>query len=121
MKTGVAANLSRHYQNDAREFFQLLVLLLEGALPDATQIERRGALWGKKRAFRVTVELDDYEYALEDAARGLQATRRHVVRGIALKTETLPVSEWIAELGAALEKRAQANQQAHDALAQWLT
>lgn len=116
MKAGVAAELARHHQSDAREFFQLLVLLLEGALPEVTVVERRGAFLGKKRPVRVTVALDDYEYALEDTSRQLVAMRRHIVRGIALKTEDIEVAQWIEALSAALEERARSGAKAREAL-----
>jgi hypothetical protein len=121
LEIGVAAELNRHYSRGAREFLELLALLLEDALPDETTVERRGGLLARKRVARLDVELDAYRYALEATGRGsLRATRTHIVRGIALKTEELAMPEWIAALGAALEARARNSAAAHEALARLL-
>jgi hypothetical protein len=120
LQIGVAADLAKRYEADQREFFASLAALLEGALPNETQVERRGGLLSKKTLFRVTVTLDENRYALEDGSRGnLLATRTHIVRGIALKTEELPVAEWIGELIAAIEARARHSQAAREALSKF--
>lgn len=48
------------------------------------------------------------------------AKRTRVVRGIALKTEELPVAAWLEEVGLALEVEAHSNQAAHEALSKWV-
>lgn len=118
VKFGVAATLSKQYAADQRDFLELLAQMLEGALPQETQIERRGGLFAKKVVRRVVVAMGENRYALEDPGHGpLRATRTHVVRGIALKTEEIAVQDWLAELGAALDERARTSAQAREALA----
>ena len=117
VKFGVAAALSKQYAADQREFLGLLAQMLEGALPGEVEIARKGGLFSKKTVQRATVTMGDYRYALEDPGRGpLLASRIRVVRGIALKTETIPVEEWLAELGAALDERAVKSAAAREAL-----
>jgi len=121
VKFGVAATLSKQYAADQRMFLELLVQMLEGALPGEVEIGRKGGLFYKKTVQRVTVSFGDYRYTLEDPGRGpLAATRMRIVRGIALKTESIPVEEWLAELGAALDERATTGAAAREALARMI-
>ncbi len=117
LKFGVAAALSKQYGADQRAFLEMLASMLDAALPGEVEIERRGGLFSKKTVARVTVPLADNRYSLEDPGRGnLRATRTRVVRGIALKTEELPMQEWVTEIGAFLDERARTSQAAREAL-----
>jgi len=121
VKFGVAATLSKQYAADQRMFLGLLAQMLEGALPGEAEIVKKGGLFARKTVQRVVVSMGDYKYQLEDPGRGpLVATRVRVVRGIALKTETIPVDEWISELGAALDERARSSASAREALARMI-
>ena len=117
-EVGVAGALGRAYAQDARTFLPLLAQVLQGALPDETQVERRGGLFQRDKPVRkVTVTLGDQTYTLEDAGRGpLAAQRAKAVRGITLKTEALPVEEWLADLSAEIAARAQQSEKAFFAL-----
>lgn len=118
LKFGVAATLSKQYAADQREFLELLASMLQGALPEEAEIVRRGGLFSKKTIAKVVVTFGDYRYTLEDPGRGpLQATRTRIVRGIALKTEPVPVETWLAELSANLDERARTSATAREALA----
>lgn len=117
MKLGVAAELSRAYNRDGRDFFQGLVLMLQNALPDETIVEMRGGWFSKKTPQRVIVDLGEDRLSLEAPEHGsLRATRTHVVRGIALKTEEIGIEEWLQTLGTILDERAKNSQNARDAL-----
>jgi hypothetical protein len=121
VKFGVAATLSKQYAADQRMFLGLLAQMLESALPDEIEIGRKGGLFAKKTVQRVIVTLGENRYTLEDPGRGpLMATRTRIVRGIALKTETVPVEEWLADLGAALDERAGSSAAAREALARMI-
>jgi len=121
VRFGVAAALSKQYAADQRVFLDLLAQMLESALPNETEIGRRGGLFSKKTVQRVTVQMGDNRYTLEDPGRGpLQATRTHIVRGIALKTEPIPVQTWLEELGAALDAHARTNAAAREALSRMI-
>jgi hypothetical protein len=118
VKFGVAATLSRQYAADQRAFLEMLARLLEGAMPDETEVMRRGGLFAKKTVQKVMVTLGENRYTLEDPGRGpLQAARVRVVRGIALKTETISVEAWVDELSAYVDARARTDQAAREALA----
>src|SRR5947209_6467102 len=118
VKFGVAAALTKQYSADQREFLERLAQMLENALADATEITRRGGLFSKKTVQSVTVTFGENRYTLEDRGRGpLHAVRTHVVRGIALKSEEIPVQEWLEELSLLLEQQARTSQAAREALA----
>jgi len=117
-EVGVAGALAHAYAQDARTFLPLLAQVLTSALPDETQVERRGGLFQREKPVRkVTVALGDSIYTLEDLGRGpLAAQRAKVVRGITLKTEAVPVEDWLADLSAHVASRAQQNEKAFFAL-----
>jgi hypothetical protein len=118
VKFGVAAELSKQYAADQRSFLENLATLLESVLPQETEITRKGGLFSKKTVQRITVTLSENRFILEDVGRGaLQAARVRVVRGIALKTESIPVEEWVTALSDHIDERARTNQAARDALA----
>jgi hypothetical protein len=115
-RVGVSAALAKSYTADEREFLALLGTLMESALDTETRIERRGFFSGGS-IHRIVIALGDYTYVIEDPGRGpLIAARKRVVRGVALKSEEMPVPEWIDALGAAIEARATTSQRARDAL-----
>jgi hypothetical protein len=120
LKFSLAAALSRQYAEDQRGFMTTVAVMLELALPGETEVIRRGGLFSKKTVGQLNVTLGEYRYSLHDPGRGpLKATRAHIVRGIALKTEETPMEEWIAEVGAALNEQAKRNAEARDALARF--
>lgn len=122
MQIGVAAYLAKTYGEDERDFLESAALMLERALPDATLVERGGAFWRRSRPVeRLTVSLGEDEFILEKPDNApLSASIRRRVRGIALKTETVPMAAWIARLSAALSARAAQSREAREALEAWL-
>ena len=96
--------------------------MLERALPDATQIERGGAFWSKTRPVKnLKVTLGEREFRLvSEAGAPLAASIRRSVRGVALKTEAVPIADWIARLSAAMSERAAQSREAREALENWL-
>lgn len=121
LNLGVAAALGKQYAADQRTFLETLAPMLESALPDETVIERRGGLFARKTVQHIVVTLDEFRYTLADAGRGpLHASRTRIVRGIALKTEEVPMEEWLAGLGTALDQRANSSAAAREALARMI-
>ena len=121
LKIGVAAELAKRYGEEGRDFMNGLATMLENALPEATQIERGGGWFGPKKLQRIIITLDDMRYVLAAPERGsLQASCTHIVRGIALKTESFTVAEWLEVLGAALQERARTHRATREALANWV-
>lgn len=118
VRFGVAAELSKQYAADERQFLERLAGMLENALPGEIDVTRKGGLFSKKTVQRVSVTMGDHRYLLEDMGRGpLQAARLKIVRGIALKTEVMTVADWLTELGELLDERARTSAQTRAALA----
>ncbi len=115
---GVAGALATNYANDAKTFLPLLAAVLNASLPQETEVERKGGWFQKEKPIsKLTVTLGDEIYILEDLGRGpLSAQRVKVVRGIKLKTEPLPVDQWLAELSQIISARAKHSEQAFFAL-----
>jgi hypothetical protein len=116
LRLGVAAALVRIYTADQRMFVERLARMLETALPSAVRVERGGWPWASKTVRRVTIDLGDQRYALA-ADTTVQASRTLRVRGIALKTEVLPVAQWLADLERAVDAHAGASDESRTALA----
>lgn len=115
---GLAGALAHSYAQDARGFLPLLAIVLQGAMPAETTVERKGGLFQKKKPVRkVTVTLGDQVYTLEDPGQGpLDAHRIKIVRGIVLKTEPMPIETWLADLSEEISARAGRNEKALFAL-----
>jgi len=119
----VLASSLRADLSDTKLFLSALAEKLSGALPAQTQVERKGSLFSKEKpVHRVSVELGEHRYIIEHGGHGgLRASRSKVVRGIALKTDELPVDSWIDELSRDLSSHAARNSQARMALERLLT
>jgi hypothetical protein len=103
---------------DTRTFMEALAVKLEEALPGQVAIEREGGLFQKEhRVKRISVDLQDRHYELERIHSGVEARTAHQVRGIKLKTDVVPLPEWIDTLARHLATYAESNAQARAALA----
>jgi hypothetical protein len=120
LKFSVSAALSRQYADDQRGFLNTVAVMMELAMPGATEIEHRGGWFSRKTIGKLTVRIGESRYSLEDSGQGpLKAHRLHIVRGIALKTDELYVEDWIAEVGEALNEQLRHNASAREALAKF--
>ena len=111
---------------DARDLPALLGGLatwLEDSVPHLVSVERKraGLLDSHKVVVRITCRLGDDTYVLEREGGGASARRARTVRGITLKTETLSLSDWIAQLGSALMSQAEVSEAATQRLRDLLT
>jgi hypothetical protein len=117
----LAASL-RADATDTAAFLEALAARLEGALPDRVEVQRKGGLFGGgKRVRRIAVRLGDTHYEIEGDGGAAVARKRNVVRGIALKSEELPVEAWIEALSADLLVLAQSSERGRAALERLLT
>src|SRR4051795_7275855 len=117
----LAASL-RADASDTAAFLEALAARLEGALPGQVEVQRKGGLFGGgKRVRRIAVRLGDTHYEIEGDGGPPVARRRNVVRGIALKTEELPVDAWIEALSADLLALAQTSERGRAALERLIT
>lgn len=117
----LAASL-RADTTDLTAFLEALAVKLEGALPDATTVTRQNKLFAREHPVReILVTLGEYQYRIARNAQGPLVTRRaKVVRGIVLKTEQLPMEQWIEELAIVLAEQAGQSAQARAALERFL-
>ena len=104
--------------SDLKSFMEALATKLEGALPTRTTVERKGGgLFSKeKRVHQIFVDMGDTRFALKTDGGRVECTRGKSVRGIVLKTEQLPLDEWIDDLSRVLTDEAQRSEQARLAL-----
>ena len=116
-----AASL-RADSTDVKAFLEALATKLEGSLPNSTAVTRHSGLFSREHPVKeITVTLGDYQYRIGRERQGpLVALRAKVVRGIVLKTEQLPVEQWIDELAGALAQTATQSAQARAALERFL-
>ncbi len=122
MRTELFAASLRADKADLRTFLEALAVKMEGSLPDYTRVTRQGSIFSRERTVKeVMVSLGDYQYRIGRERQGpLVAVRAHVVRGIVLKTEQIPVDQWIEELSEALAQLAGYSAQSRAALERFL-
>lgn len=114
----VLASSLRADAGDLKAFMEALASKLEGALPSQTTVVRKGGglFSGAKRVERILVDLGDYRYELQSSGSRVQPSRSKAVRGIVLKTEQVPLDDWIDELSRQLTEEAERSEQARLAL-----
>jgi hypothetical protein len=116
----LAASL-RADSTDLKAFMEALATKLQGSLPNQTTVQRQSGLFAKEHPVKeIAVTLGDYQYRIKRERGPLLAERVKVVRGIVLKTEQIPLEQWIDELAAALAQEAANSFQARVALEQFL-
>jgi hypothetical protein len=122
MRTELFAASLRADKADLKTFLEALAVKMEGSLPDYTRVTRRGSIFSRERTVKeVMVSLGDYQYRIGRERQGpLVAVRAHVVQGIVLKTEQIPVDQWIEELSEALAQLAGHSAQSRAALERFL-
>ena len=125
VRLGVSANLARYYATEGRGLLAPLATLLRNTLGERVELFMAGGFLSKKVLSGVAFTLGEWRYALEDGGGDpksgpLVAKRIRVVRGVALKTDELPVAQWLEEVGLALEVEAQQNEETHAALSKWV-
>ncbi|HUY79723.1 MAG TPA: hypothetical protein VMV29_23325 [Ktedonobacterales bacterium] len=118
MRFELLASSLRADANDAGAFMEALAEKLGGALPQRARVERGGGMFSHKHPVRrIALNLGDYEYVVvADGGGALSAARTHLVRGIALKSESLGLDEWIETLAAELTQLADRSAQDRAAL-----
>jgi len=117
----LAASL-RADSSDTKAFLEALATKLEGSLPDRTTVTRHSSLFSREHPVKeIAVVLGDYQYRIGRERQGpIMAQRAKVVRGIVLKTEQIPMEQWIEELAGELAQVAASSAQARSALERFL-
>jgi len=117
----LAASL-RADSTDNKAFLEALATKLAGSLPNQTTVIRQSSIFSRERPVKeITVTMGDYQYRIGREKQGPIVTQRaKVVRGIVLKTEQIPMDQWIDELADALAHEAADSAQARIALERFL-
>lgn len=117
-----AASL-RADSTDIKAFLEALAVKLEGSLPNQTQVKRQRSIFSREHPVNeIVVTLGDYQYRImRERQSPLITFRTKVVRGIVLKTDQIPMEQWIEELAESLAREAAQSAQAHRALARFLS
>jgi len=112
------ASSLRADSTDLTAFVEALATKLEGALPAQTRVDRRssGLFSRAKRVHRISVDMGDVRYEITSGDGRVEPTRCKAVRGVVLKTERLPLDEWIDDLSRRLTDEAAQSEQARLAL-----
>jgi hypothetical protein len=107
---------------DVKAFLEALANKLQGALPNQTSVTRHSSLFSREHPVKeIMVTLGDDQYRIARERQGpLMASRAKVVRGIVLKTDQIPVEQWIEELAEGLALEAARSAQALAALEKFL-
>lgn len=116
-----AASL-RASSGDLDVFVEVLAEKLEQALPGRVVVERRPVRRFSKdrRVSRIEVAFGDERF-IATARGGVVETRcAKAVRGVVLKSEVLPVEQWLEGLGRGLAVEAEASERSRLALEQML-
>ena len=117
LAASIAAGLDA-YAGDRELFLRLLIEGLAPAVGERLRVERAGG-WLRRDGpiRRIRLDLDDVHFTLEAGKGGaLTASRARVVRGIALKTEEMPVEEWLQAVAASLADTGRTHREALEAL-----
>lgn len=117
----LAASL-RADSTDNKAFLEALASKLSGSLPNQTTVIRHSSLFSREHPVKeITVTMGDFQYRIGREKQGPILTQRaKVVRGIVLKTEQIPMDQWIDELASALAYEAANSAQARIALERFL-
>ena len=95
----------RKAQGDLGAFMEAFATRMTGALPGRVAVERKreGFFSSRTRVVKVTIETGQHIYSLVFDSARLAAQRAKAVRGVTLKSEILPVPEWLAALNHEVE------------------
>ena len=107
---------------DEKAYVHALATRLSQALPDKARVEYDHSLFSKEETVRsIEVQFETTLYRLRfDRRHGATTERAKVVRGISLKTETVPFSDWLSELSQELEAYAKEHESARESLERFL-
>lgn len=112
----------RRAQSDIRSFLEAFAETLEQSLPGRVEVRRKkDYFFGKaQHVVGITIHLGTNRFVLENSEKGLRLSRSSEVRGVVLKSEELPLPEWLAglnkELGALSAGMDEAQAALHDFL-----
>lgn len=112
----------RKAQGDLRAFLEGFAARMEGAIPGHVTVERRrdGLFSKSSHVVKVAIDAGPAVYVLNFDNNHLAALRSKAVRGVTLKSEPMPVPEWLAALNADIQRLADQAGAAHGVLHDFL-
>jgi hypothetical protein len=103
---GVAAAMLREHESDQAFLFDQFHGFLTAAMTEELTTIVSGGLLRKKQVTAFELSDGDWVYRLERSKSGrIVGSRKHVVRGITLKSEPIEVKEWIEGIAVILDER----------------
>ncbi len=122
MQVELFASSLRADATDLKVFMEALATRLSGSLPDQTQVARHSGLFSREHPVQeISVTLGAYQYRITRERQGFPVTSRaKVVRGIVLKTDIIPMEQWIEELATSLAQLSMQSEQSRVALERFL-
>ncbi len=107
---------------DEHAFVEALATRFERALPDKTTVVRERSLFVKPpRVKRIEISFDNTEFVLDFVPKhGIQTYVAKVVRGIRLKTDEVPFTEWLSSLSETVHAYAAAHEELRERLESFL-
>jgi hypothetical protein len=113
----VAAILVQRSREDRTALLDELVAMLSNVVP-GVQVER--ALL-RRHVTAIRLPLGGFIYVLKRSSNNsFEASRQHVVRGIAIRTDPMEIDAFLGELGPALDTELRRTERGRDALSAWL-
>jgi hypothetical protein len=99
----------RRAQGDFKAFIAAFGARLEGAIPGRVTVERKraGLFSTRSEVVGVAISTEATLYSLALVRDRLVASRSKAVRGVTLKSEEMPVPEWLQSLDADIRKLAE--------------
>jgi hypothetical protein len=99
----------RRAQGDFKTFIAAFGARMEGAIPGRVTLERKrdGFFSTQSHVVRVLIETEANIYSLALIQNRLVAFRTKSVRGVTLKTEEIPVPDWLQALDADIRRLAE--------------
>ena len=107
----IAAGMKLDLSN-ATAFLDRLAQTLETAVPERTKVQRQGS-----HVASIELHLGADLFLARREPQGVLAQHKRLSRGIALKTATLPLDQWVQLMSAGLAGHANENARATQALA----
>jgi hypothetical protein len=93
---------------DLPSFLEALAAKLADALPGMVTVKRSGGLFAKSHPVaQIDVSLDDRRYTASVRGLMVETSIAHEVRGVRLSGDSVPLDEWITQMGAGLDAYAQ--------------
>ncbi|MHB1566180.1 MAG: hypothetical protein ACYCXG_05635 [Acidiferrobacter sp.] len=96
----------RRSEADLQAFLEGLATRLEQSLPGHVEVnrQRESLLHARRHVASITIRTDNGHYMLAAKSGDVHTARQHEVRGVVVRTETLPLADWLAALEADLKR-----------------